>query len=561
MGIPSYFSYIKKRYDSTRIIHNAPTGDIENLFLDLNGIIHPCCQSVLKVFEEGFDGKGKCPSKKEIEDAIYEKTINYIVEMVDEINPKNVLYIGIDGVAPRAKMFQQRKRRFKSHQDKRCDPELKNKKVLWDTNGITPGTEFMYGLNLALKNSIKLNNLKKKIQIILSDSQVPSEGEHKIVQYIKKNKPSGTCVIHGLDADLIMLSMLCYPQNIYLFRHDNEKKFYFHINTFVFFLKMHFDSLLKENVCETRIIDEYTFLCFFMGNDFLPHHYGLEISDEGIDFIIEKYCTVKNKKKNYFATLENGDLNTEFLCEFLQILCQSENDMVEKRMERTVYKNVFRHGNKPADLFKFWPDYHRTIEKYIKFGSPHWMSRYYTTIHSQLTEKPEKNEKTKQIENKIPPDFINNMVVYYLQGLVWNFQYYKNRCVSQTWFYPYLHAPCLTDISAYLSQNFQNKGDINELLKRNQHEYSCFQQLLFVLPPKSFDLLPKSWKDKIMANKHSKEMFPDEFELDPIGSIFRWQCPPILPYFHDTTYLNLVKNCSLAQDEIARQSHHQEYSM
>jgi 5'-3' exonuclease len=555
MGIPSYFSYIKKRYDTKEILHKSPSGDIENLFLDLNGIIHPCCHKVLKEIE----GNGLRMNTKEIEEKIYEGTIDYILEMVEEIRPKEILFIGIDGVAPRAKMFQQRKRRFKSQQDKRCDPELKDKEIVWDTNAITPGTGFMHGLNLALKNSERLKEIKRiyEIRIVISDSQVASEGEHKILQYIKKEKPHGTCVIHGLDADLIMLSMLCYPQNIYLFRHDNEKKtkYYFHVNTFVNYIKMHFDSSLYENVCEERIIDEYTFLCFFMGNDFLPHHYGLEISDEGIDYIIEKYCIVKNQKKDYFATNKDGTLNTDFLCEFMGLISQDENDLVEKRMERMVYKNVFRHGNKGEDRFKFWPDYNREMEKVIKFGSGEWKNRYYNHIKSQLIEK---REKTSDLCNDKEKQFIENMTVYYLQGLVWNYNYYKNQCVSDTWYYPYLHAPCLIDIYGYLSNKDVN---INDLLRKNQRDYSCFEQLLFVLPPKSFGLLPISWMNRIKKKEESKRMFPEKFELDPIGSIFRWQCAPILPFFKDEKYLGLIEGCRLSDKEEEREMKHQEYNL
>ena len=103
------------------------------------------------------------------------------------------MYIAIDVIPPKGKMKQQRMRRHKS--------VLEGKP--WDTNAISPGTYFMNQLNHCLK-SFTNDSVK---QIIISDSTERGEGEHKILQYIKKNDIQQS-VIYGLDADLIMLSMV-----------------------------------------------------------------------------------------------------------------------------------------------------------------------------------------------------------------------------------------------------------------------------------------------------------------------------------------------------------------
>ena len=143
-----------------------------------------------------------------IENRIIQKTITYISEITKEINPSSLLYIAIDGVAPRAKMFQQRKRRFKSVQDRALDP-TKPVRTKWDSNAITPGTLFMSKLSNSIKNSPVLKNLEVK-NIILSDASVPKEGEHKLVEYIRNNvQEDGTAdVIHGLDADYYVVIII-----------------------------------------------------------------------------------------------------------------------------------------------------------------------------------------------------------------------------------------------------------------------------------------------------------------------------------------------------------------
>jgi 5'-3' exoribonuclease 1 len=156
------------------------------------------------------------------------------------IKPKKVFFMAVDGVAPRAKMNQQRARRFRAGRDR--VKKLKTiaektgqtlKEIIahhFDTNGITPGTTFMANLDEQLKYfiNIKLTTdpLWKDVDIHLSGHLTPGEGEHKIMEFIRytRSQPGYDIntrhCLYGLDADLVCVLIFIGKElntrNIYL---------------------------------------------------------------------------------------------------------------------------------------------------------------------------------------------------------------------------------------------------------------------------------------------------------------------------------------------------------
>ena len=71
-----------------------------------------------------------------------------------------------------------------------------------------------------MKNKIRYNT--KSCIVNYNGSENNGEGEHKIFNYIKINDNNKKIIIHGLDADLIILSLMSHKDNIYLMREKEE---------------------------------------------------------------------------------------------------------------------------------------------------------------------------------------------------------------------------------------------------------------------------------------------------------------------------------------------------
>ena len=225
MGIPAYFSYIVKQHGDIIQKFNSSKFLIPNLFLDCNSIIYDCVRTI--------DNKKNFENK--LMKAICEK-IQYYIEI---IKPTNIVYIAFDGVAPVSKLDQQRTRRYKSQFSNEITNLILDKSNDdWNTANITPGTDFMNNLSHYIHQYFNEPSTFKIKNLIVSTSQDPGEGEHKLFEDIRVNPnyKNENTVVYGLDADLIMLSLnhLKFCNHIYLFRETPE------------FIK-HLDSSLSPN--------------------------------------------------------------------------------------------------------------------------------------------------------------------------------------------------------------------------------------------------------------------------------------------------------------------------
>jgi 5'-3' exonuclease len=206
MGIPSYYGWLK-RFQSWQAQGGVElqwtNQTVDNLYVDMNSVIHPACHEDNSMVMTG-DMEGQSNAQ------LFQAVMASIDRLVALTKPRKLLYLSIDGVAPAAKMKQQRHRRLRSSRAQQELAELETDLLLgkrdrnepvppfslfdvdgraWDSNVITPGTEFMTGLSEYMERAIAERVEKdpswSKFHVILSDASVPGEGEHKILEYLR----------------------------------------------------------------------------------------------------------------------------------------------------------------------------------------------------------------------------------------------------------------------------------------------------------------------------------------------------------------------------------------
>ncbi len=547
MGVPGFFLWLWKKYKKTNFVFSKgkvnddelyqKINSIDYLLIDANCLIHPTC---FKVLAENPDYQNQ--------DSLENKMMNAVLEYIDKLisyaDPKTGVYLAIDGVAPAAKIKQQRYRRFKSHHDRVMFDNIKakhNKQVLkgWNNSAITPGTEFMEKLHYKVLDWAK----KNKRKIIYSSCKTPSEGEHKLLQFIRDNIKEGlqqSYVMYGLDADLIFLCLSTRSPDMFLLREatefDNksnkEDLNYVSIDIMKELIIDTMETLastektkgyLLEKKYHNDIISDFIFICYLLGNDFLPHLPALDIYGNGLDILLEKYMELIGNYGYKKFIVETGKkpstINKKLFIEFISYLASEESETL-KNTHTSGKKHYKCNSTDPYDI-----ELHRIDNIYFKVENPImlgsdeselWKKRYYQ-YHFHLSDE--------EINN-----YVDKMVEEYIIGLKWVTNYYFDGCPSWDWYYPYNYPPFLEDIRDFLVK--KKSFNINKHKFNYGSPLKPFNQLLLVLPPQSSYLLPKDLR-KIVHNPNSSlaYMYPTTIKQDFIGKHKYWMAQPLLPSF------------------------------
>lgn len=530
MGIPSYFSYIIKNY--ANIIQN-PTHvmtkvQFTSLYMDCNSIIY----DVVHAIEANVELKSTQCSLADMEFRIIQDVIMHISNYVSLISPSGTIFISFDGVAPMAKMEQQRTRRNKAAFMESVDfgdtiPRTSNEDK-FSTTSITPGTEFMKKL------SIEVNNFfSYKPHYIVSASDIAGEGENKMFQHLRENcNKNDTVAVYGLDADLIMLSLfhcdLC--SNIYIYREapafigniitiDPTCKIYL-LNIAELSIAI-VNEMKGENSYEDCLSHDYMFMCFMLGNDFLPHFPALNIRTRGMQVLMQVYKKVIGNYKNR-RFIQNKKIIWKYVALFIEELAKVERGLIiQECVERDNKYRNFRvlesTVKERRESIENAPVIYRGEEAFIAPKEFWWENRYYETLF-----------KLKRVE-----PVVKDICINYLEGLEWTFTYYISNCKSWKWKYNYSYPPLLCDLTRYvprLDTIFIEPNDSEPVSPEVQLAYVIPKSMQHILPHKMREYINKECQDKLYSEKY-------EFRWSFCR--YLWESHLILPDVDEQIFIDL----------------------
>jgi 5'-3' exonuclease len=522
MGITHYFPWHIKTFKNT--INSLLKGEdfkkqnivIDNLMIDLNGVFHASTQ---KIYEYGTH-KPRVSllrtqnTKKNIgsfktQIKVFEDICKTIEKILVIVNPKKRLILCVDGTAPLSKQNQQRQRRFRAALDK-SDEEF----TKFDSNCLTPGTKFMDYLTCYIdwfiRKSISTNELWMNIEVVFSSEKIPGEGEHKLINYMRSiGDINENYCMHGLDADLIMLALGTHLPNFWILRED----LYSTTNEFYILnigkAREELSILMNWGVeCDKKecnifnpvyAINDFIFMCFMVGNDFLPHVKSLEIIEGGIDHMIDIYKKVGKSYGHLTINVSNSDKEIVFqkkpLEMFFRSISNSDKEILEKKM---IKKHLF------------FPD--ELLEKHCLFNN-----------ETKTFNLDMENYRKDYYENKFKDIDIKDLCHQYLVGLQWVLSYYTKGVPDWKWCFKHHYAPFAYEIAEYIY-------DFNHPIKKQTFPSTPFQQLLSVLPPKSSTLIPAPLSYLLShSTSELKKFCPDKFDTDLSGKRKEWQGVVLLP--------------------------------
>lgn len=505
MGIKYFFKWIKNNF--SKALHPMKTNEkvdksIDILLIDLNGIFHSSAQKIFKYGDFKEEKlvflKQTFETYKVLQEKVFVNICEKIQNILEIVDPKKKLVLCIDGPAPIAKQRQQRARRFARA------VESEHEKTIFDSNAITPGTKFMDYLGRYIDFFIRKKisekaPLWKDIEVIFSNEKVPGEGEHKLLNFYRKyGSQNETYCVFGMDADLIMLCLATNSSKIFVLReeqYDPDVKFYLiNIQEIRNDLVSKLDWSSKEDKNESKFpfignvgIKDFILMCFCVGNDFLPHIPGLEINENALEIMFETYKKICPLYGH--LTDDQSQLCLLSLRKFFKLLSTHEQKIFDKKIieAECYFENPILKKN--------------TIDTKVNLNM--YKKDFYATKFSNFD--------------------LNKVCHSYIEGLQWVLSYYTKGISNWKWCYPYNYAPFCSTLAKHIS-SFQQP------VYTETKPTLPFIQLLSVLPPKSYKLIPPPLCALIVHGGLLKKYCPNKFTIDIDGMRQRWEGIVNIPF-------------------------------
>jgi 5'-3' exonuclease len=553
MGIKKFFSYFKDspiygKNEKVKMMTNQAPAIISCLFFDLNSIFHNAAAYVYGYLDEDDlrrdrvklreyqEHKAKIDSMTddELELMHFHRIFQEIYDIIVKVNPQDYVVLAVDGVAPMAKITQQRSRRYKAAKERAG----RATKPRFDSNCITPGTDFMfyldYNLQMFLKQCVQQNKFSVK-EIIYSSHLVHGEGEHKIFDLLRKQQvvpDIGANVVYGADADLFMLSLLSETSNIYIFRDSVRpgEQYFININMFK-------DELIKDmtiyrlvaDIPDKIVVQDFVLIFFLIGNDFLPSMLAFENLKDSINRAQKAW-----RDNGKPLTDDNAQIIWENFRGFINLLAKREKVLLENIAKDEQEYLTFFDALKQATTITINQEniitgsYEEKDETYVASVNMNklaegWYNKALSPRHPDAQNLLDKFKVGYLTGDSRRPEYVKEMCMEYFKGMQWVLNYYTKgiKGITNRFIYIYHYAPLLKDLAEVLSEaKFEEMPTVESLSPEAitgepDLDITPVHQLMMVQPPASWDLIPAKWRE--FMYRDLKDIGPFNFMIDKEG--------------------------------------------
>lgn len=552
MGVPRLFPWTRNTFKgSIRYFQKGTyTTTVDYLYFDANGLLHSAAQVIFNYGQKKrhLDSNAHLPYDVKVR-KVYDLFFDYIIQLCRTVAPQKVVYIAIDGPAPIAKQAQQRQRRFVAAKtrgvadgdsdvagDSSPATSTKSKPQSFDSSSISPGTMFMHNLTRYINYRIRremssssspFSKLKK---VHFSPPTVPGEGEHKIMDFMRalpdKERKSSSHCLFGPDGDLIILSLTAHVEDMILFREDQFNPGWLHIVE-ISKVRRELPKIMSIQRSSDDTIDDFTFLGFFVGNDFLPKAQMFLLLEDGMAAMLRVYAQT-SKGKNFIV--RDGKVQLKGLRAFVKRIATMERNHLVGQVttsnpkkqppdERFINTALTAAVQLSTTGEGYTGGKHK--ERYT-FNEKEYRRAYYKT--TTVTGKPGTPEFDRTLKT---------MCHDYLRTMIWTFEYYVYGLPNWKWAYKHHFPPLMTDLDSYLqSLTLQKFKAITSFPDKGQPSLP-FEQLLSILPPTSAGLLPKLFS-QLMTDPQSPLVkagyYPKDFTIFYEGKLKEYQGIALLPF-------------------------------
>jgi len=443
MGIPRYFGSVVRELGVVSDGVPARAAAASHLCVDFNGVIYPALRRA--------EGEARAAGEALANERVYAEVWRDLEAFHSRV-PAARVFVAHDGVCPYAKVVQQRKRRLLRH----LDPYEPPAPGAFDTAHVSPGTAFTEGLVRFMHARCAERGW------YYSGADEPGEGEHKMFQWLTRRRRVGdaidSVVIHGLDADILVLSMLWTSRRAgagaptFVVREDGDATTCVDVAA----LRREIHTRVSPDAPEEWCVRSYCFLMSVCGNDFLPRVPGMEVSPDTCDEIASALATLVARSR---AT---PDLATDAgaLFELVSDLADAEDARVAAANARYLGLATARarRGEAAPPV--------SPLAYAIRRARAGWRPEY----HAWMCGTPD-------------PGTVAEVARAYLTGMTFVWEYYDRNGdgLDWRWHYPWPHAPSFRDLANLLS------GGAPETRRAPAPPISARQQLLAITPAASAD--------------------------------------------------------------------------